>query len=632
MDQGKPIADIIRTVEWYKHVRTWRPETHCDATASISPETAIARQESCWEIAVTLGNMQLEPGDHVAVEVNAAWTLDRGRPYVFGRLPFREEGHTGYDATPKVEFPGGVQSQVAVTPADGLDCYFIIDAVIVSGRVPAGAAFKVFVADPVGNLICCPWFAQDVPVPVAIRKRDDDTYRRLKEIPVLHVVGAPPKLWNIVATPRPDHKGARVQVTAADIENLNPSECANDPEILPCDGWDVSELERQDGYHGAPVWRGMASLAPRAAPRLEVLNRECGLYGRSHPIAPSLFKDAQVYFGDLHGQSNCSVGFGSEREYFWWARDAELLDFAAPANHYGGRETFSEDLWHETIKLCDEFNDPGRFATLFSYEWNQCGTGHRNVYYAENPGQLFCIHATGDARTTSVDELWTLLQEQGLPVLTVPHHLKFRPATGMNWREFHGEFQRLAEVCSIWGNSEKDGPKSLQAGLMMGHRIGVVGGTDTHFSQAGRPVEGVFGLGGIAAVICERLERKAIWDSLYARRCYATTGARILLDFRLNGQLMGSVLPECGARKITGRVIGTEQLESVEIICNNEVWESVPVSGKDTVSFEFEDVRAPEEIALTPRVPVTGKFIFYYLRVTQKDRHWAMSSPIWVVI
>ena len=201
----------------------------------------------------------------------------------------------------------------------------------------------------------------------------------------------------------------------------------------------------------------------------------------------------------------------------------------------------------------------------------------------------------------------------------------------MDWTEFHGRFQRLAEVCSIWGNSEKDSAHSLQAGLAMGHRLGVVGGTDTHFSQPGRPVDGPFDLGGITAILADRLERSALWDALYARHCYATTGERILLDFRVNGHLMGSEVRLSGTRDVTGRVLGTTKLERVEVIRNNEVWQSIPVSDDERVTFEFEDTERLEEIALEPQVPEHGRFVFYYLRVIQRDRHWAMSSPIWLI-
>ena len=618
----------LTTEEWYAHTRTWQSENYCDAHAEVVPAHVVANQAAAWEVTVTLGDMVLEPGDHVAVELNVTWRTDLGRPYIFGRRALESELQPGYSATPKAVMPEGVECKVGVAPPERMARYFIIDVVIIAGRLSGGDTFRIFLADPDSTLLRCPWFAQDVPIPVAIRKQGEQYYKRLKHIPVLHVTGSAPKFWKVAATLQPGHETLRVQAIAADVENLNPAEFLADPQPLSSDSLKPSGFKSEPGYHGAPVWRATASVSGDAVGRVELLNRDAGLYGRSNPVAPSLHQGNQVYFGDLHGQSDRSIGFGTEEEYFWWARDGELLDFVAPANHYGGRETFSQELWHDTLKLCDQFSDPGRFVALYGYEWGARGYEHRNVYYAQKPGKAFLKH---DGSATTVDELWSQLDAQGLPVLTIPHHPKFIGGR-MNWAEFHGKYQRLVEVCSIWGNSEQGGPHSVQAGLAMGHRVGVVGGTDTHFSQPGRPADGPFDQGGLTAIICDSLDRLTLWNALHARQCYATTGERILLDFRINGQLMGNEMLAVGTRKITGRVIGTTELETVEIIRNNEVWKSVPTDGSDDVSFEFEDTEDLERLVLKPRVPVAGGFVFYYLRVRQRDRHWAMSSPIWVVL
>ncbi len=615
----------ISTSQWYTHTRTWSEDTYFDAEATITPETACASEANPWKITVTLGKTALEPGDHIAIEVHVGWTLDRGRPFVYGRLPLSAKYSPGYQATPAFAFPEGVRHSATVSAPDRMNRYFIIDAVITEGQVRARSSFTICLADPRGSLLCAPWFAQETPVPVAIRKGEDKTYRRLRQIPVVDVRGAAPQLWQVAVTPEAGQDQARVQVTAADGVNLNPSDDCPDPEVLPIGDAGPITLRRESGYRGAPVWRGEIPSTPGTPQRVEVLNRAHGLYGRSNPLVPAMHDGLQVYFGDLHGQSNRSIGMGSEREYFWWARDAELLDFVAPANHYGGREKVDAAIWEATLDLCREFDAPGRFATLFSYEWGGGKNAHRNVYYAEEPGKLFDAHAK---EFNEIGNLWQALQAQGLPVITIPHHPKF--IGRIDWREHHGLYQRLVEVCSCWGNSEQGGPHSVQTALAMGHRLGVVGGTDTHFSQPGRSAFGPFGKGGVTAILCDKLDRASIWEALYERRCYATTGARILLDFRINGHLMGSRLAANERRTITGSVAGASELASVEIIRNNEVWQAVPVRGTDQSSFEFVDETPFGELAMKPKVPEPGVFSFYYLRVTQKDGHWAMSSPIWL--
>jgi len=642
----------ITTEEWYVHTRRWSQGNDFDAEACVEPERAAANSAHPWEITARLGGERLAPGDHIAVELPVTWTPDRGRPYVYGRRLLSREWRPGYSATPKLVFPEGVKADFDITADDRMNRHIILDVVLLEGEIPPGREFRIFLASPEGTLIRCQWYAQNTPLPVAVRKNDEEYYRRFRRMPEVMVTGGSPAMWKIMAR-LPGRSGAAVhrpvalsqksasrkapvffeaRIIAADLTNLNPVESPVEPRLLEADGIRAGKPEREAGYHGAPVWVveggriSARTVAARKTLRLEVLNRERGLYGRSNPLVPGLHGERIVYFEDLHGQSNRSIGYGTEREYFWWARDGELLDFTAPANHYGGREEVTAESWRETCELCDEFHEPGKFVTLYGYEWASDAHGHRNVYYAAKAGRMFSRHGAGGVE--GIRELWRMLEEQGLPVLTVPHHTRF--IAGIHWEDIHPGFQRLVEVCSCWGNSERGGPCSVQSGLELGHRMGVVGGTDTHFSQPGRPCLGPFDLGGLTAILCEELDRTSLWRALYERRCYATTGDRILLDFSVDGQPMGSELRAGGPRTVAGRVIGTAELESVEVIRNNRVWQRVHCDGEDEVCFSLTDAQEPAEIALRPRLPRGGEFIFYYLRVQQKNQHWAMSSPVWV--
>jgi hypothetical protein len=622
-------ARRIKTKEWYCHTRVWDQENYFDAKASIFPSQARASEFSSWEILVELGEEKISQGDHIAIEVNVAWRLDRGRPWVVGRKLFGEEWNPGFWATPKFVFPDNIEYEFAITPQEELKMrFYIIDVLITSGEIPVHSSFQIFLANPEGSLIQCPWFAQKVPVPIAVQKKSDINYRRLREIPVVHVEGAYPDHWKINLSLKPDHRTALMKIIAADNKNENPVKNISDPYILSDDGTKVIHLSKYDGYQNAPIWKGEIELNSDFC-TVEALNRKEGMYGKSNPLDRTFYKEEgkQVYFGDLHGQTVSSAGIGTMREYFDWAKYGSLLDFVAPANHYGGRKIFTDALWQETITLCEEFNQPDDFITLFSYEWGMAdGPNHRNVYYEETAGKLFDAHAP---EYNNIYKLWEILEKQGIKALTIPHHTKF--ISRINWEEFHSKYQRLVEVCSCWGNSEQYGAHSVQKALEIGHRLGVVGGTDTHFSQPGTSSFYPFGFGGFTGVICDELSRKSVWQALYNRNCYATTGARILLDFRINNCLMGSEIESLGQREVMGKVLGSAELEEIEIIRNNKILKSIDLSGEQKSEFSFTDQEKFDELALQPSVSVKKRFIFYYLRVRQKDGHWAMSSPIWII-
>ena len=624
MDSLKPNDLITKT--WFSHIQRWNEGNYFDAIANITPDVAGAKQACVWEITVETGEACLEVGDHIAIEFSAGWKLDNARPLVHGTNVFQDQQVTGRGATVKFEFKDEVKVE-SMYSSNRYNYSHVIDTVICSGTVPPNSTFKIWPADPIGTLLRCPWFAQDAIINIAVLKKGSDLYRRLKQIPVLHVKGGMPRLWKSSVTIDPSHDLASIKVIAADIENLNPTDYDKKPNPLPEYADDFLELKKQDGYKGACIWKGKIKVKDQVEPyRFEFLNRESGLYGRSNPIAPSLYDGMQVYFGDLHGQCYKSYGIGTEEEYFAWAKDGELLDFVAPANHYGGRVIFDHIHRKDLIEVCDQFYDPGNFVTFYSYEWNGHQYGHRNVYYSETPGEFYL---SSDERADSIDKLHDTLGKQGIKVMTIPHHVnKFKDGS---WARHNPQLERVVEVCSLWGDSETRGDQCVQAALKRGYRLGVVGGTDTHMSQAGRSPLGIYDPAGLSVIISDKLDRESLWESLYNRRCYATTGEKIILDFRVNDKMMGSELPYSGKCTISGRVIGTNPLQTVEVVRNNEVIKRFEYINSETLEFSFDDQDDFLEIALTPEIDLKEKFVFYYLRVTQKDYHWAMSSPVWIL-
>ena len=153
-------SERIRTDKWYESTCKWNSEAYYDATAVVSPSRAQALHADSWEITVTLGDISLKSGDHLAVEVNTAWTLDRGRPFLYGRVALHETWSPGYQATPTCEFPKDVEYSIGITPAERFERYFIIDVVITVGQVSPGGSFKIYLANPQGSLLRCPWFAR----------------------------------------------------------------------------------------------------------------------------------------------------------------------------------------------------------------------------------------------------------------------------------------------------------------------------------------------------------------------------------------------------------------------------------------------------------------------------------------
>jgi hypothetical protein len=120
----------------------------------------------------------------------------------------------------------------------------------------------------------------------------------------------------------------------------------------------------------------------------------------------------------------------------------------------------------------------------------------------------------------------------------------------------------------------------------------------------------------MTAAVARRLERPSLLAALRERSTYATTGARILLEFTAAGLPMGAVgqgdeVVCCGA------VHGEGPLALLEIVKD----------GKVAWHCECDDLDA----TIRWRDPAPPcKEHYYYLHVVQADGQMAWSSPIWI--
>jgi hypothetical protein len=155
--------------------------------------------------------------------------------------------------------------------------------------------------------------------------------------------------------------------------------------------------------------------------------------------------------------------------------------------------------------------------------------------------------------------------------------------------------------------------------------MGFTAASDTHSGFPGRQHPDYYGFSfsykaGLAAIRAPELTAKALIDALKARNCYGTTGARIYVEFAINGHRMGSELSVemlHEPREITGRVVGTDQVSRIDIVRNNEDWRTLEPASDDS-SFELTDA---DEI---------GAGTYYYLRAWQADGEMAWASPVWI--
>lgn len=383
------------------------------------------------------------------------------------------------------------------------------------------------------------------------------------------------------------------------------------------------------------------------------------LFHQSHiyPAVEALTRDDRprsgglpVFFGDIHTHSaeadgephNEGCGRGTREENYTYARGPGGVDFYALTDHEwqvrpNGQETY--------FGLADTFEEPGRFVCLPAFEHTSPAYGHRNVYF-RTPRGIIVSNTYGwregrredPPRYRTPEDLWQALQENGTPFMTVPHHpsATSHPCT---WDFFNPDFDRLVEVYSVWGSSEYYGdfPRGVsdryreldvQDAIRRGLFFGLIASADGHDGHPGNAQSPYvkhhhqyhFCGSGRAAVLAPELTRDAVFDALHARRCYATTGTPIHLDVQLHGQPMGSTVAAGGKRPVLRvECTGTNGIDHVRIVKNGAVVAALPQFESHTCTLEWPD-EAWED----------GLGAQYYVRVVQRDRESAWSSPIQV--
>ncbi len=355
-----------------------------------------------------------------------------------------------------------------------------------------------------------------------------------------------------------------------------------------------------------------------------------------------------TYFGDFHWHSSFSDGTQPLEDALARARDFLGLDFAAPADHVTAAGEFTGGSYEKQKKICMQFNDPGNFCTLPAVEFTH-RHGHLNIIaesFSLMEKILRSFKDEMDAESVSKADRFPLdvLSRICPPENTIlrPNHPAIDSGKSLNpddgrtaWYSFNWPLVgdksrfRLAEIitseCSHETEEEAPGWRtirpgmggSIRTGLCRGYRPGFTGASDEH---APWPCPD---RSAVTAVQAETLDTRSIFRALYGRRCYATTGARIIADATLNGHPMGSELklsPDTG-RSISMTIRATAPLERVEIISSDSVVACFKPGGEELFfSEEWSDERPGRHL----------DNVYYYVRARQEDGHCLWISPFWV--
>ena len=307
------------------------------------------------------------------------------------------------------------------------------------------------------------------------------------------------------------------------------------------------------------------------------------LHGGNRAHAAPAENTLTAYFGDLHNHNSVGYGLGSPERAFEIAHSH--LDFFCFTPHayydtsaqsemmknWTGYEKITHDRWPDVLKLVKDYHEPGKFVTFPGYERHSSLVGHYCAIFPDDDAPLEYFGELADFQKHAL--------EKG--ALLIPHHPGYMENTaGAEPAYWDPRVSPVLEIFSEHGNAECDnapfdyvrhsmGPRitrhTMQDLLAKEHRFGVVASTDDHLGFPGAYGEGK------AVVLAQELTREALFDALRKRRTYGVSGDKILVDFRVNGRVMGEEMPFTGKRTIVANVHGWDWIDRVEILKNNRV-------------------------------------------------------------
>ncbi len=352
-------------------------------------------------------------------------------------------------------------------------------------------------------------------------------------------------------------------------------------------------------------------------------DRVTAAYGDIEAVSNPVRVDADtspytLYWGDPHGM------LFNQRpivEHFAWGKDVNDLDFA-------GGQLFSysiciEEIWDELQDAWRQYDLPGEFVALPSAEFATGPDGsHRHGFFPKPEGEppVFCedrpaandpkLHARYHPDTVYCNDYQEFYREMKRRGALIHGH-------------FHTHFYVQEHLAEIYQKQQTDGfteEEKINQFLMRGVKLGIVSGSDTHDNRPANPYKepGPSGPAGLTAVWAERLDRPTLFDALFNRRCYATTGVRIIVDFRVNGAWVGSTV-QADSFAFTADVVGTADIEQIDLVVNGDTARSY--------TPDQQHVQLEDEVPLRFS-PVSANYC--YLRVRQRDGNRAWTSPIWL--
>jgi MYXO-CTERM domain-containing protein len=610
----------------------------------ITPDILTVHQKETLNAVFPVGSGGMRVGDVLRLEDPlfhgirvAKWALLTTDPSEC--TPIQEGGNSFALITAQTT-GSATLSVVRSTASLDIHDYATTDIMVVEGVLEQGDEIVVTIGDVREGADCGfqtpPRSFHEVPWRGWVWDEEEQTFSRLHSDPVWSVYYRQEATSLHVVLPSMAMDGEKVRLKVAVLDEFGNAVESFSGVIQIEQAWGGEEyiMTSLDGG-----WHDFELTAKTGVVRVTAVSGE--LEATSNPMLVT--EEAppwRVYWGDIHAHHGHSVLLEDGTlfdENIHYGRDVVGLDVTSESMKGRPIEIDGKTVYAELVDNCNEHTVPGSFVSLLGFEWTALDHGHNNVYYDDCEGQL------GHMGITSLAEeggLWWWLDQQresqGTDAVAIPHASLY---TGFDWFRSSRvdptanlEWRRVVEIYSAWGNSMEPSTEegSVPRGLTEGVRASFVASSDNHLGWMGNALSSEKSvMPGLAAFVTPNLTTAGIFGALRDRATYATSGQRILVDYRLTED---GVSVEQGGDHLgdsptfSWSIHGTAPIETVRLVGLSLASGEVPFTLYEE-NPRVLDVDGSFELG---RSDWSRSTMAVWLEVIQDDGELAWGSPLYI--
>lgn len=356
-------------------------------------------------------------------------------------------------------------------------------------------------------------------------------------------------------------------------------------------------------------------------------------------LAISVSINAQTYnyyFGNIHAHSGYSdgnkdsltSGMSTPIEDFLYAKDSQHIDFYGISEHNHFNAGMNNPLnYHRGLADADSATD-ANFVAMYGMEWGVIDNGGHVIVYGYD-SLVGWDDGYYDVFNDKFDyaSLWAKINAKPNAFAYLAH------PDFTDYSDLFSNSANLSADNAIVGMAARSGPAfSTNASysnpasgnyiaryndaLRQGYHLGVGLDHDTHYSVFGRQTKGRL------VVLATELTRTAIYNAFRNMRFYSSDDWNCKVNFRVNGEVMGSIITQPGNPTISISVADDDN----EAVSSIQVYYGIPGNGlAPTVLTQVSNNATLSYL----HTIANGDEFYYYLKITQADGNIIWTSPIW---